>query len=308
MKELELTLLVRNNRLKQRRKESGLTLRQMGNSVGGVYGYAALESMRASPRKDGEWTPLARRIADFHCTEPEDLWPEEVLQIAPPTRAVRTIDVADMGLLLGEHSMRALEAPGALHDGAELHYSVSSVLSTLTPREEKILRMRFGIGEKGDHTLKEIGRDDGASVERIRQLEMKALSKLRQPVTASRLKSFVNADCCESAEIIAANAMVLAGRVEERERIAQEQRDAMSRQERMVHGRSTINDLIYFVRQRRCGVSGCAFDDLRSKYGEWPVSEVSEQMMLSAYGVGPVVLARLVETATSHGLKFMEGR
>ena len=65
------------------------------------------------------------------------------------------------------------------------------VLSTLTPREEKVLRMRFGIGEKSDHTLEEVGQDFDVTRERIRQIEAKALRKLRHPSRAKQLKAFV---------------------------------------------------------------------------------------------------------------------
>ncbi|MGM0574231.1 MAG: RNA polymerase sigma factor RpoD [Myxococcota bacterium] len=65
------------------------------------------------------------------------------------------------------------------------------VLATLTPREEKVLRMRFGIGEKSDHTLEEVGQDFFVTRERIRQIEAKALRKLRHPTRAKKLKSFV---------------------------------------------------------------------------------------------------------------------
>ena len=65
------------------------------------------------------------------------------------------------------------------------------VLKTLTPREEKVLRMRFGIGEKSDHTLEEVGQDFEVTRERIRQIEAKALRKLRHPSRSKRLKAFV---------------------------------------------------------------------------------------------------------------------
>jgi RNA polymerase primary sigma factor len=65
------------------------------------------------------------------------------------------------------------------------------VLTTLTPREEKVLRMRFGIGEKADHTLEEVGRDFDVTRERIRQIEAKALRKLRHPSRSKQLKSFI---------------------------------------------------------------------------------------------------------------------
>ncbi|VEN73682.1 RNA polymerase, sigma 70 (sigma D) factor [Candidatus Desulfarcum epimagneticum] len=66
------------------------------------------------------------------------------------------------------------------------------ILATLTPREEKVIRMRFGIGEKADHTLEEVGRDFTVTRERIRQIEAKALRKLRHPTRSRKLKGFVD--------------------------------------------------------------------------------------------------------------------
>jgi len=74
---------------------------------------------------------------------------------------------------------------------ANLSEQTSRVLATLTPREEKVLRMRFGIGEKSDHTLEEVGQDFEVTRERIRQIEAKALRKLRHPSRSKKLKSFV---------------------------------------------------------------------------------------------------------------------
>jgi RNA polymerase primary sigma factor len=72
-----------------------------------------------------------------------------------------------------------------------LSEQTQKVLATLTPREEKVLRMRFGIGEKADHTLEEVGRDFDVTRERIRQIEAKALRKLRHPSRSKRLKAFI---------------------------------------------------------------------------------------------------------------------
>ena len=72
-----------------------------------------------------------------------------------------------------------------------LQEQTRKVLSTLTPREEKVLRMRFGIGEKSDHTLEEVGQDFEVTRERIRQIEAKALRKLRHPSRSKRLRAFV---------------------------------------------------------------------------------------------------------------------
>jgi RNA polymerase primary sigma factor len=65
------------------------------------------------------------------------------------------------------------------------------VLSTLAPREERVLKMRFGIGEHGNHTLEEVGQDFEVTRERIRQIEAKALRKLRHPSRSKLLKAFI---------------------------------------------------------------------------------------------------------------------
>jgi RNA polymerase primary sigma factor len=82
-------------------------------------------------------------------------------------------------------------SPGEAVVNHNLGEQTRRVLTTLTPREEKVLRMRFGIGEKSDHTLEEVGRDFNVTRERIRQIEAKALRKLRHPSRSKILKSFV---------------------------------------------------------------------------------------------------------------------
>ncbi len=68
---------------------------------------------------------------------------------------------------------------------------VSQALATLTPREERVIRMRFGIGMPCDHTLEEVGKQFSVTRERIRQIEAKALRKLKHPVRAKKLKTFL---------------------------------------------------------------------------------------------------------------------
>jgi RNA polymerase primary sigma factor len=82
-------------------------------------------------------------------------------------------------------------SPGEVVVSHNLGERTRKVLTSLTPREEKVLRMRFGIGEKADHTLEEVGRDFHVTRERIRQIEAKALRKLRHPSRSKKLKSFV---------------------------------------------------------------------------------------------------------------------
>jgi RNA polymerase primary sigma factor len=73
----------------------------------------------------------------------------------------------------------------------DLAYNIARILSTLTPREEQVLRMRFGIGGEAVHTLEEIGRGFHLSRERIRQIEVKALKKLRHPCRSRGLRTFL---------------------------------------------------------------------------------------------------------------------
>jgi RNA polymerase primary sigma factor len=73
----------------------------------------------------------------------------------------------------------------------DLKEKTEEVLSTLTPRQEKVLRMRFGIEEKAEHTLEELGQNYNVTRERIRQIEVKALQKLRHPSRRKKLKNFL---------------------------------------------------------------------------------------------------------------------
>jgi RNA polymerase primary sigma factor len=81
-------------------------------------------------------------------------------------------------------------APAEAVMSLNLQDQTKKVLATLTPREEQVLRLRFGIGERSDHTLEEVGTRFAVTRERIRQIEAKALRKLRHPTRARRLRGF----------------------------------------------------------------------------------------------------------------------
>jgi len=78
---------------------------------------------------------------------------------------------------------------------SNLSESTTKILASLTPREERVLRMRFGIGMNTDHTLEEVGLQFSVTRERIRQIEAKALRKLKHPSRSKQLKSFLEKNC-----------------------------------------------------------------------------------------------------------------
>ena len=82
-------------------------------------------------------------------------------------------------------------APSEAVQNTSLSDTVRQVLDSLSPREAKVLRMRFGIEMPSDHTLEEVGKQFDVTRERIRQIETKALRKLRHPSRADKLRSFV---------------------------------------------------------------------------------------------------------------------
>lgn len=87
-----------------------------------------------------------------------------------------------------ESALQPIDA--AIH--TNLRETCTKILSSLTPREERVLRMRFGIGMNTDHTLEEVGRQFNVTRERIRQIEAKALRKLKHPSRSKRLRSFLD--------------------------------------------------------------------------------------------------------------------
>lgn len=81
-------------------------------------------------------------------------------------------------------------SPSDIVANSDLKEKVREVLKTLTPREEKVLKMRFGIDVASEHTLEEVGKDFSVTRERIRQIEVKALKKLKHPSRSKKLQSF----------------------------------------------------------------------------------------------------------------------
>lgn len=116
----------------------------------------------------------------------------KVLKIAKEPISLETPIGEDEDSHLGDFiEDKAMISPSDAVTNVNLSEQTRRVLQTLTPREEKVLRMRFGIGESSDHTLEEVGQDFNVTRERIRQIEAKALRKLRHPSRSKRLKAFI---------------------------------------------------------------------------------------------------------------------
>jgi RNA polymerase primary sigma factor len=117
----------------------------------------------------------------------------KVLKIAKEPISLETPIGEEEDSYLGDFiEDKKIMSPSDAVIGLNLSEQTRKVLSTLTPREEKVLRMRFGIGERADHTLEEVGRDFEVTRERIRQIEAKALRKLRHPSRSKKLKAFID--------------------------------------------------------------------------------------------------------------------
>ena len=136
---------------------------------------------------------LGREAAPEEIADRLEITPEAVRRALRISRQPVSLEtpIGDDDSLLGdfiedEHSPSPMEE--AVYQN--LCEQTKDLLKSLTPREEKIIRMRFGIGEKTDHTLEEVGQDFNLTRERIRQIEAKALHKLRQPQRAEVLRSF----------------------------------------------------------------------------------------------------------------------
>jgi len=119
----------------------------------------------------------------------------KVLKIAKEPISMETPIGEDEDSNLGDFiEDTTIESPIDFATSSGLSEAVQEILSTLTPREAKVLRMRFGIEMNTDHTLEEVGKQFDVTRERIRQIEAKALRKLRHPNRAEKLHSFLESE------------------------------------------------------------------------------------------------------------------
>lgn len=196
MKSVELTIKLRNNLLKERRLILGLTTVKMAEACGVAYAlYIEYENMRASPvgrsrHRVLRWRPSAQKIADYHGCLPEELWPQALLAIKQP-EVVTKINADEIAMVakLAASAEPSLLPELALDQG-KLATAVAASLGGLTKRERNVLRRRFGLDGEEPETLATIGARMGVKQERVRQIEARALRKLRHPVKVRVLAEF----------------------------------------------------------------------------------------------------------------------
>ena len=140
---------------------------------------------RDRPRSD----PRGARRAPFHAAQKV----RKVLKIAKEPISLETPIGDEEDSHLGdfiEDKNAVIPVDAAIQ--SNLKETVTRVLASLTPREERVLRMRFGIGMNTDHTLEEVGQQFSVTRERIRQIEAKALRKLKHPSRSRKMRSFLD--------------------------------------------------------------------------------------------------------------------
>lgn len=201
-KDIRLEIKIRNNLILRKMEEKGIETvvelwRQMKAASlsvprGDIDGLINMtKSARLGNRNQNAWSKAALSLSDFFNCMPEELF-SEPQQHRKITKNRITAELAYTDLQRLDTEATAL-LPDAAYDHNALPKVIARVLATLTPREERVLRLRFGIGDDNDLTLEEIGEQFNVTRERIRNIEAKALRKLKHPIRSKQLRGFLEA-------------------------------------------------------------------------------------------------------------------
>jgi len=202
---------VRNNLLLTAIEDAGY---KSAASFAKAIGYTAQEisslvSLRKPPvNKDGTFSPLAKDVMEALGAAPHDLWTTEQLTMNLRRNSVDKVvttkfllDASAMQSVLGGNVLQLEDAtyddiktPEQIQTKKELVERVAKNLDSLSNREAHVLRMRFGIDGGPEHTLEEVADNLKVTRERVRQVEAKALRKLRQPARVKAIEDFLGED------------------------------------------------------------------------------------------------------------------
>jgi transcriptional regulator with XRE-family HTH domain len=142
VRDLELTMRLRNNHIKRRRLELGLSTRQLAEQAGiGYPTYLDLEGLRASPlSRFGGWTPSAKKLAEFHGVGPAVLWPDAVLLVVQPV-VTREIDAEEFLALMFDDGV--VTDPERLLMARETEECLRRAIEDLPTRQQEVLSRRM---------------------------------------------------------------------------------------------------------------------------------------------------------------------
>ena len=205
IKDYRVTVKVRNNRIIKAIELSGGSLGGKWCEANGLC-YGAINNlvnMTASPLgASGYLSAQAKKLCDVLGAFPDDLWAPE--QLRPLEINYSTLEMSHeqvMALLPSEQASYLED-----FDKFELAPFVLEKLKTLSENEQEVLMLRFGIGGGPEHTLEEIAVKRGVSRERIREIEGKAMRKLRHPIHATELKLWIDPESVSLDDIAEAKA------------------------------------------------------------------------------------------------------
>lgn len=188
-KDLLLLAKLKNNVLYQERKRLDYTHKEMGEFVGVNHRiYAEFENLKLSPLNEkGDWLPSAYKIAHNIGVPIEEIWSQDLLKIKKNRTEVEISSKKVIAALESKYQDR-------IDESFELKEAIKITLKTLTAREQDIIEKRFGLINGIDMSLQEVGETCGYEKERIRQIEAKALRKLRHPARTKKLIDFVDGE------------------------------------------------------------------------------------------------------------------
>lgn len=189
-----LEVKVKNNNILKRIEEAGYKtvgeFCRLNNKINWNSRIGEFINLKASPlMANGDFYPQVYEMSDLLNCSPEDLFNETQLQTALETNK-RTLEVneAEMKFMLS-NMKEPLLLENQIH-ADRLSETIADVLKELTPREAKVIKLRFGLDGLGPQTLEEVGKVFDVSKDRIRQIESKALKKMRHPSRSKELRKW----------------------------------------------------------------------------------------------------------------------
>lgn len=192
--ENDLLAIVRFRNFILHKLKGGTTSNELAKAIGiNASELGKLLNLRKSPLlKSGEYCLSAKKIADYFCYTPEELFPARLYKLGLPKELYRTFPSEKLVSLSDARSVRYFPEVDSQFDQPKLKKTIHGVLDTLTGRERLVITMRYGLDGDPPLTLEEIGEHFALSREQVRKIESKALHRLRHPTRSRQLYTFLH--------------------------------------------------------------------------------------------------------------------